>query len=116
MKRLLAYLFLVLGLGLVFSVNANAGLKIVGQRIDLSFCKKESGSIVYPVLTEKFSRHCTYENGIKANYQDWKRINKIYTKLKFAMQNSDLDEYTFSHYQESANQIYSAYKAQTVLN
>ena len=37
MKRLLAYLFIVLGLGLVFSVNANAkekGLDLLKQQVE----------------------------------------------------------------------------------
>jgi len=68
MKRLLAYLFLVLGLGLVFSVNANAK-----TNIDLSFCKKKSDNydILYPVLTKYFAEHCTSEGGNKITYQNF---------------------------------------------
>ena len=34
MKRLRAYLFIVLGLGLVFNVNVNAGIKKLGQCVE----------------------------------------------------------------------------------
>tara|TARA_B100000965_G_C19534452_1_gene732667 strand:- start:133 stop:1407 length:1275 start_codon:yes stop_codon:yes gene_type:complete len=68
MKRLLAFLFIALGLGFVFSVNANAK-----TNIDLSFCKKKSDNydILYPVLTENFAKHCTWEAGVKITYQNF---------------------------------------------
>jgi hypothetical protein len=43
-------------------------------------------------------------------------LNNLYKKLKYSLENDRLDEYTYTHYQENANRIYSVYKAQTVLN
>ena len=40
MKRLLAYLFLVLGLGLVFSINANAKCKLDDPKLDYNSLDK----------------------------------------------------------------------------
>ena len=48
MKRLLAYLFLVLGLGLVFSVNTNASVELLKSAIKIN--KKEK--VIYLLYGE----------------------------------------------------------------
>jgi S1-C subfamily serine protease len=56
MKRLLAYLFIVLVLGLTFNVNANAGTKISGQCVE-GDCKNSVGKFIDKVgymLTGRF--------------------------------------------------------------
>ena len=43
-------------------------------------------------------------------------LNNIYKKIQIELKNEKLDKYTFVHYTQSANQIYSAYTAKTVSN
>ena len=73
---------MVLGLGLVFSVNANAGIKLLGTEIDLSFCKKKSDNynILYPVLTKNLANHCTWEGGVQITYREYLRDPGPYAK------------------------------------
>ena len=43
-------------------------------------------------------------------------LNKLYKKIEKISHENNLDEYTFSHYKDMGNKIYSAYKAETLLN
>jgi len=43
-------------------------------------------------------------------------LNKLYKKIEEIPNNNHLDEYTFSHYKDIGNKIFSAYKAKTLLN
>ena len=63
MKRLLTCLFLVMGLGLVVNINAEAKTKI-----DLSFCKVSDYNI-FAALTDRFYNDCTRNSGNKISYQ-----------------------------------------------
>ena len=81
MKRLLACLFLVLGLGLVFSVNTNASGKPLPAKKLVSFVLNNVITIDYDGKKEsyKFERietACQYESGC------WEFIYEVYEGTK----------------------------------
>ena len=43
-------------------------------------------------------------------------LNKLYKKIEHIDTNNEFDEYTYSHFKDIGNKIYSAYKAQTSIN
>ena len=43
-------------------------------------------------------------------------MNNLHTRMKKALDDDKVDEYTYVHYQDNASRIQSVYKAQTVLN
>ena len=43
-------------------------------------------------------------------------LNKLYKEIQNINTNNDFDEYTYSHFKDIGNKIYSAYKAQTSIN
>ena len=43
-------------------------------------------------------------------------LNKLYEKIQKIQSSDDFDEYTYSHFKDLGNKIYSAYKAQTSIN
>ncbi len=86
MKRLLAYLFIVLGLGLVFSVNSWAGLTIIEPKVETYICKNEYKSYIYKL--DLNNKSITIDNGPKKELtfiNDKKVIFPIskYFKLSF---------------------------------
>ena len=95
MKRLLAYLFLVLGFGLVVSVNSWAGLELVEKKtkyiLDVNFCKPKQDKFDniqrYSVVT---LLPCKEYKGIgvgvyvKSNITDYKK-NRLHKWKKFCL-------------------------------
>ena len=58
MKRLLTYLFIILGLGLMFNVNSNSGIKIIKARNGTNVFCESSQFGNYPVI-DREATHCT---------------------------------------------------------
>ena len=77
MKRLLAYLLIVLGF--TFSIQSKSYAPIIVDAnsqsnlrgIDLSFCKKSNENL-YAVLTENLYKECTLEGANQISYQQFR--------------------------------------------
>ena len=43
-------------------------------------------------------------------------MNNLHTRMKKALDDDKMDEYTHAHYQDNASRIQSVYKARTIIN
>ena len=97
MKRLLAYLFLVLGLVLVVSVNANAGEVKKKIKLNLIFCTSDITKYQYSkysnVYLIDFEGGCPSSKPIEISYKQFSELRSSNYKLCYIKNTEGLRVY-----------------------
>ena len=79
-----------------------------------SFRRNIQSEHINVLISIMLDRNKTFSSDASALARN--NLNKLYKKIQDINPDNDFDEYTYSHFKDIGNKIYSAYKAQTSIN